>query len=125
MIFRMFKPMSLAPNALFSALAHDTRLRSLILLIKQGELCVCELTRAIGAAQPHVSRHLAELRERGLVIDRRDGLWVYYRINPQLPAWVRAVLQATAEAVVHEPPYAEDTAVLGEIPGRPGARKCL
>ncbi|MGB5736079.1 MAG: metalloregulator ArsR/SmtB family transcription factor, partial [Thiohalocapsa sp.] len=47
----------------FSALANDTRLRCLLLLSRHAELCVCELTHALGASQPHISRHLAQLRE--------------------------------------------------------------
>ena len=77
--------MNILPNDLFAALAHDTRLRCLMLLMSHDELCVCELTHAIGAAQPHISRHLAQLRALGLVFDRREGLWIHYRVNPALP----------------------------------------
>jgi DNA-binding transcriptional ArsR family regulator len=72
--------MDLRPTELFAALANDARLRCLLLLLRHGALCVCELTYATGAVQPHVSRYLAQLREQGLVADRR-GLWVYYRIH--------------------------------------------
>jgi ArsR family transcriptional regulator len=94
--------MHINPNDFFSALAHDTRLRCLLLLMEHDELCVCELTTAIGAAQPHVSRHLAQLRELGLVTDRREGLWIHYRINPRLPEWIKGVLGATAEGIGDE-----------------------
>jgi ArsR family transcriptional regulator len=83
--------MNIDPKELFSALAHDTRLRCMMLFMQHQELCVCELTYAIGTAQPHVSRHLAQLRELGLVSDRREGLWIHYRIHAQLPEWVIAV----------------------------------
>ena len=73
--------MNIDPTLLFSALAHGTRLRCLLLLLERGELCVCELTHVIGAAQPHVSRHLAHLREAGLVTDRREGTLIYYRLS--------------------------------------------
>lgn len=62
--------MDIAPDSLYSSLANDTRLRSLMLQLRYVELCVCELTHALGLAQPHVSRHLALLRESGLVADR-------------------------------------------------------
>ncbi len=84
------------PPDFFAALANDTRLRSLMLLSRQSELCVCELTHALGLSQPHISRHLAQLREAGLVSDRREGVWVYYRINRELPAWALQVLEQTA-----------------------------
>ncbi len=116
--------MNIEPNALFAALAHDTRLRCLILLIHHDELCVCELTHAIGAAQPHISRHLAQLRELGLVSDRREGLWIHYRINPALPEWVQGILRMTAEGVAQQAPFAIDEQTLSAMPNRPGAPRC-
>jgi biotin operon repressor len=69
----------------FPALADPTRLRCLLLLATEGELCVCELTHALNESQPKISRHLAMLREAGIVSDRREGLWVHYRLSPDLP----------------------------------------
>lgn len=116
--------MHINPEAFFSALAHDTRLRCLLLLLSYQELCVCELTHAIGAAQPHMSRHLAQLREVGLVADRREGLWIYYQLHPELPQWVREVLQTTAQGVAGADPFASDDAALAVMPNRPGAPRC-
>jgi ArsR family transcriptional regulator, arsenate/arsenite/antimonite-responsive transcriptional repressor len=120
----IFGLVNIKPQQLFSALAHSTRLRCLVLLTRHEELCVCELTHAIGAAQPHISRHLAQLRELGLVSDRREGLWIHYRIAPGLPAWVRSVLQATAEGIAHQGPFTTDERALSTMPNRPGAPKC-
>ena len=116
--------MNISPDNFFSALAHDTRLRCLMLLVQHNELCVCELTHAIVATQPHISRHLAQLREFGLVSDRREGLWIHYRIHPELPEWVMAVLRATAEGIAHEGPFAMDDRTLSAMPNRPGAPRC-
>ncbi len=116
--------MNIVPKELFWALANDTRLRCLMLLLQHDELCVCELTYAIGAAQPHISKHLAQLRELGLVSDRREGLWIHYRIHPELPEWARAVLQATAEGVENQSPCATDEWTLSAMPNRPGAPRC-
>jgi ArsR family transcriptional regulator len=116
--------MLVSPDGLFSALAHDTRLRCLLLLLRHEQLCVCELTRAIGAAQPHISRHLAQLRELGLVSDRRQGLWIHYRLHPRLPGWVKAVLEATADGVGDEAPFASDEQALSVMPNRPGTPRC-
>jgi ArsR family transcriptional regulator len=116
--------MNVLPETVFSALAHPTRLRLLLLLLAQGELCVCELTHAIGAAQPNISRHLAQLREAGLVTDRREGLWIHYRISADIPKWVTNVLKQTAGGVADSAPFAEDRAALGTMPGRPGASRC-
>ncbi len=64
----------------FHALSDATRLR-LLDLLRGGERCVCELTEAVGAAQSRLSFHLGVLKGAGLVLDRRDGRWVYYRLN--------------------------------------------
>ncbi len=74
------------------ALADQTRLRILLLLASGRELCVCELTQALELAQPKISRHLAILRESGLLQDRKAGLWVYYRLHPDLPTWAGTAL---------------------------------
>ncbi len=64
----------------FKALADVNRLRIMNLLL-HGELCVCDIHRVLECAQPNVSRHLAYLRNAGLVLDRRDGLRMFYRLN--------------------------------------------
>lgn len=92
----MTEPMS--PTALFKCLADDTRTRITLLVVSEGELCVCELTAALDLSQPKISRHLALLRSAGLLSDRRQGQWVYYRLHPDLPAWVTAVLKDVLDA---------------------------
>lgn len=84
--------------ALFKLLADETRLRLVLLISSEGELCVCELVCAVDASQPKISRHLAELRRSGLLQDRRQGQWVYYRLNDRLPAWVCHVLDTVRSA---------------------------
>jgi ArsR family transcriptional regulator len=69
-------------SRLFKALADDTRLR-IVALLAHGELCVCHLQAALELPQPSVSRQLGVLRAAGLVEDRREGTWVYYRLLPQ------------------------------------------
>ena len=83
------------PILLYKALAEETRLKSLLLMYKQGELCVCDLMGALNLSQPKVSRHLAELRKHELVQDERRGKWIYYQINPMLAPWVNQVLEIT------------------------------
>lgn len=116
--------MTMTADTFFSALSHDVRLRSLILLQSQGELCVCELTHALGISQPMLSRHLALLREAGLVSDRRAGVWIYYAINPTLPEWARSVLGTSAEGVRDQPPFTSDLQTLQDMPNRPDASCC-
>jgi ArsR family transcriptional regulator len=64
---------------LFKAFADPVRLR-LLHLLADGEVCVCHLHEALKLPQSTVSRHLAYLRRRGLVIGRKEGLWVHYRL---------------------------------------------
>jgi ArsR family transcriptional regulator, arsenate/arsenite/antimonite-responsive transcriptional repressor len=64
---------------LFKAFADPLRLR-LLNLLAQGEVCVCHLHGALDLPQSTVSRHLAYLRKRGLVVGRKEGLWVHYRL---------------------------------------------
>lgn len=84
----------LTPSLLFKCLADDTRGHLTLLIAREGELCVCELTAALQVSQPKVSRHLALLRSSGLLVDRRQGQWVYYQLHPHLPDWVRDTLNA-------------------------------
>lgn len=85
---------------------------------------MCELTRALGANQPHISRHLAQLRELGVVADRREGLWVYYRLNPSLPKWANAVIGDTASGTAATAPFSDDEQALSSMADRPGSARC-
>ena len=64
---------------LFKGLADQTRLRILNLLI-HGELCVCDIHHVLESSQPNVSRHLIYLKNSGLVLDRREGARMYYKL---------------------------------------------
>lgn len=66
-------------TALLKALAHPVRLQILDML-RQGELCVCHIERAINKRQAYISQQLMVLREAGLVSYRKDGLQVYYAL---------------------------------------------
>jgi len=65
--------------SLFKALSDETRLRIMVLL-SEKELCVCQLMWALELDQAKVSRHLTVLRSAGLVMDRRQGLWIFYSL---------------------------------------------
>ncbi|MDX5372584.1 MAG: metalloregulator ArsR/SmtB family transcription factor [Pseudomonadaceae bacterium] len=87
----------MSPLEVFKCLSDETRARIALLVTLEQELCVCELTAALEQAQPKISRHLALLRSCGLLEDRRNGQWVYYRLHPQLPEWVTNVLKQTLD----------------------------
>lgn len=85
-------PPSLSSAArLFQALSDETRLAVLDMLAG-GELCVCDLQSALGAAQSRLSFHLKVLRDNGLVRDRKEGRWSYYSLVPERLDEVRALL---------------------------------
>ncbi|HSD95914.1 MAG TPA: metalloregulator ArsR/SmtB family transcription factor [Sulfuricaulis sp.] len=106
----------------FPALSDPTRLRCLLLLAAEGELCVCELTHALDESQPKISRHLATLREAGIVSDRREGLWIHYRLNPELPAWACEILNTASKANAAAKPFVQDRKRLRGAPTRPPVR---
>ncbi len=95
-------------NLLFEALADETRRRILALLQIRGELCVCDLFGVLGVPQPKVSRHLAILRESKLLVSRKQGTWVHYRLNPEMPLWAAQILSAMADGVTRLEPYRAD-----------------
>ena len=107
----------IVPPDVFKSLADETRVRATLLIANQGELCVCELMCALDESQPKISRHLAQLRSGGLLLGRRQGQWVYYRLNPDLPAWVHEMLQVTLQANMQW--LQNNTSRLQNMDGRP------
>lgn len=114
----------MTPVQFFKSLADETRLRCVTLLHQQGQLCVCELTAALALSQPKISRHLAQLRQTGLLLDSREGQWVYYRINPKLPAWAFSLLDKTLAAVAESEQFRQDVERLHAMAGRPELSCC-
>ena len=91
-----------ALEAIFKALADQTRLRILALL-GNNEVCVCHIHDSLGLPQPTVSRHLAYLRRSGLVDARRDGVWMHYRVAASLDPIVEKVVRAAVDALLQIP----------------------
>ena len=112
------------PTQFYKCLTDEIRLKSLMLIQYQGELCVCELVAALKEIQPKISRHLALLRKSKILIDRKQEQWVYYRINPNLPGWAKSVITQTMESNV---PFIQENidnlAQMGKRPGR-GKEAC-
>ncbi len=76
------------------ALADETRL-TVLTMLQDGEMCVCEIMEALPLSQPAVSHHLKLLRQAGLVTDRRQGKWIYYRIDLEALEAVGELLENT------------------------------
>jgi len=87
-------------ETVFKALADSTRLRILGLLVT-GEVCVCHLHETLRISQPKASRHLAYLRNAGLVDTRREGLWVHYRMAVLPDAVLETVHRTVTHALRH------------------------
>lgn len=121
---RIYSAVHLIPDTLFQMLSDATRLRAVMLLLAEEELCVCELIHALEVSQPKISRHLAHLRETGLLRARREGQWMYYRIAPDLPEWARGILQHTRQGNATLAPFSADSTRLKTMPDRPGAACC-
>jgi ArsR family transcriptional regulator len=92
----------------FRAFSDWTRLRILNLL-RDGELCVCDLTAVLELPQPAISKHLAYLRKAKLVIGRKEGQWSYYRLAPARNAFHQKLLESVAACVAHAPELTKDT----------------
>lgn len=97
----------------FKALAHPVRLRVLAML-RDGELCVCQLTAVLRLAPSTVSAHLAELRRAGLLAERKQGRWVHYRLSLEPPATAK-VLAELWERVGTDPEVRADARLLKSL----------
>jgi ArsR family transcriptional regulator, arsenate/arsenite/antimonite-responsive transcriptional repressor len=86
--------------ALMSALSDPTRIGALLLIWDGEEHCVCELMEKLNATQSRMSRHMAVLKQAGLVVDRRDAQWVRYRRNSRLPPGTKAIVHAVMAAAL-------------------------
>ena len=84
---------------IFKALADETRLAILALLLEHGELCVCDVESVLGISQSKASRHLRYLKNAGLVEDRREGTWVHYRVPEEPGDEAGRVLEAAGRLI--------------------------
>jgi ArsR family transcriptional regulator, arsenate/arsenite/antimonite-responsive transcriptional repressor len=83
--------------SVFKALSDETRLRMLGLLLREGEICVCDFVEVLAVTQSKASRHLRYLVNAGLLQDRRAGIWVYFRIAEQPGPVQSAILDSLRE----------------------------
>ena len=89
-----------ALDTVFKALADPTRLRILGLLMG-GEVCVCDIHETLGIPQPKASRHLSYLKKSGLVLAKKQGLWVHYRMAPLADAVMKSLMGAVTHCLCH------------------------
>jgi ArsR family transcriptional regulator len=92
--------------AITRALSDPNRVR-ILLLLRRGELCVCQITELFGLATSTISKHLSVLQQAGLILSRKTERWVYYRLPDQSAPvavrealdWVQKTLAKTDEAL--------------------------
>jgi ArsR family transcriptional regulator len=111
-------------DVLFRAFSDRTRLRILHML-GGGEVCVCDLVSVLDVPQPKVSRHLAYLRRAGLVLARKQGLWMYYRLAPPRQRVHEKLLECLGCCFGDVPELARDRRVLERrLEARRARAKC-
>ncbi len=92
----------------FKGLADQNRLRILNLLL-HGELCGCDIQYVLAASQPNISRHLQYLKNSGLVLDRRDGFRVFYRLAEPTRGRNKHLFDSLRQALKNEGQFEDDT----------------
>jgi DNA-binding transcriptional ArsR family regulator len=101
--------------AVFAALANETRLRCLNLVVHNRDVCVCEAVAALGISQPAASKAMGTLKAAGLVAARRDANWTHYSLQRPLPAWLRKIVNATTSELNSRQPYLQDLNRFAEL----------
>ncbi|BBM63422.1 transcriptional regulator [Vibrio alfacsensis] len=100
--------MYMLPHQFFKLLSDETRVRCLMLVVREGETCVGDLAHALQQSQPKISRHLAQLRSNGILVDKRQGQWVYYELSDQLPGWMQKLVDDLVASNCLKKEYQED-----------------
>ncbi|MGO8677348.1 MAG: ArsR/SmtB family transcription factor [Limisphaerales bacterium] len=97
------------------ALADSTRIR-VLLALRPGELCACQITELFGLAPSTMSKHLYLLRQAGLVESRKEGRWIYYKLpGKEAHSAVREALRWVCNSLSEDPRVQEDARTLKAI----------
>ena len=108
----------------FKALSDETRLR-IMMLLTQGELCVCDLMFVLDEPQSKVSRHLAYLKHSGLTNSKRAGVWMHYWLKEPVDKVHEAQVDFLKERVSHLPRFRTDREKLSELKKEGGCKAML
>jgi len=101
--------------AIAKALSDQGRLR-IVRALERDELCACQLTELLGLAPSTVSKHLALLKASGLLLSRKKGTWIYYRLNHEArDPMIREWLDFAARTAHEEPDYKQDRRKLAAL----------
>ncbi len=108
----------------FKALSDETRLR-IVMLLTQGELCVCDLMFVLDEPQSKVSRHLAYLKHSGLTNSKRAGVWMHYRLKEPTDAAYTVQLDFLKGQMFHHPQFRMDREKLLELKKQGGCKAMM
>jgi len=98
--------------AVARALGHPARLRT-VAMLRSGELCPCQITEVLGLASSTVSAHLKELKQAGLIVERKDGRWVY--IGLAKSNVTRSWIEASLAPLAYDPQLTDDDRMIDEL----------
>ncbi len=97
------------------ALADENRVR-VLLALRRGELCACQITELLGLAPSTMSKHLSILYQARLIDSRKDGRWVYFRLpDGEVSKAVKEVIQWVSQSAEGQPRIEEDAELLRKI----------
>jgi len=99
---------------IFKAFGDETRIR-IFNLLRDGELCVCEIETILGITQSNASRHLNKLRAAGIITYEKKSQWVYYRMNEEFLEHCDLLYQFINREVQKNPVYQDDMAKLSKF----------
>lgn len=108
---------------IYECLCDRTRLRILALL-GDGPLCVCHIQEILGEPQVKVSKHLAYLKTRGLVVAERDANWIIYRLPAKPSRELKANLACLQDCASEEPVFKRDASKLAKLHARLAKSDC-
>jgi DNA-binding transcriptional ArsR family regulator len=94
------------------ALGHPARLRT-VAMLRSGDLCVCQITEVLKLAPSTVSAHLKELKQAGLIVERKDGRWIH--IGLAVTSSARTMIDASLASLADDPQLAEDSGFVEEL----------
>jgi ArsR family transcriptional regulator len=104
----------------FRALGHPARVR-IMAMLRTGELCACQITAVLDLAPSTVSAHLSDLRRAGLIAERKDGRWIYYRLATQD---VQEIGEWLWQRITRDPQVSSDASVVKQLRGVPVEQLC-
>jgi ArsR family transcriptional regulator, arsenate/arsenite/antimonite-responsive transcriptional repressor len=104
---------------MFRAFSDPVRLR-ILHLVRDGEICVCDLVSVLDLPQPTVSRHLSYLRKAGLVSTREDRSWKFYRLTTASSTFHKKLLECLGTCFADVPELAADSVRVKRLKARGG-----